>query len=287
MFYSARRAFPLARALSSCTSTDVSLSVGPDKIATLKIDRPEVKNAFSDVVISELDAALQDIEAKAGRGEVRGMVLRSGGNVFCAGADLEWMQRAAGYSREENRGDALRLSGMLNRLQNLSVPTAAIVQGHAFGGGVGLIACCDFAVGTGKAKFCLSEVKLGLTPATISPFVVSRIGPSQARRLFCGEVFSADTARHIGLLHEVVEDPSQLDSSVHGFISAVLAASPDAVRNAKLLIKMVSGKEVTPELMASTADALCDQRASEAGREGLDAFLSKRPANWVASPAEE
>ena len=195
------------------------------------------------------------------------------------------MKRTTTYTREQNLADAQMLGEMLHKLNTLPMPTVALVQGPSFGGGVGLVSCCDIAVGTTRAKFTLSEVKLGLIPATISPYVVARIGPPQARRYFLtAESFNAETAKDIGLLHEIVDSEEGLDEWAAKFRQNFVAASPTGVAQSKDLIRAVAGREITSDLIADTARRLCDQRASEEGVEGLTAFFEKRPPSWNTFP---
>jgi methylglutaconyl-CoA hydratase len=204
--------------------------------------------------------------------------VRAKGKVFCAGADLSWMKRTSTYTREQNLADANVLGEMLSRLNRLPFPTIALVQGTAFGGGVGLVSCCDVAVGVSKATFTLSEVKLGILPATISPYVIARIGAAQARRYFLtAEKISAPRAKEIGLLHEVVETEAELEAWAASFRDSIMVASPSAVAASKDLIRAVAGTPITSDLIADTARRLADQRASPEGVEGLTAFFEKRP----------
>jgi methylglutaconyl-CoA hydratase len=209
-------------------------------------------------------------------------VLRSTGKSFCAGADLEWMKRTTKYSRQENLADAVALSTMLNTLNTMPCPTIAVVQGAAYGGGVGLVAACDIAVGSQKAIFSLSEVKLGLIPATISPYVISAIGQRAARRYFLtAERFDATKAQEIGLLHEVGENEAAMEAKVAEIKAALLIAGPGAVRASKSLIGAVANKAITEELIHDTASRLSDVRATAECLDGLTSFFEKRPASWV------
>jgi methylglutaconyl-CoA hydratase len=211
------------------------------------------------------------------------MVLQASGKSFCAGADLGWMKRAASYSYEENRNDAVRLSEMLQNLNTLPFPTIAKVQGMAFGGGVGLISACDMAIALNAPSvfFSLSEVKLGILPATISPYVVARIGPCHARRFFLtAERFNVAKAREIGLLHETTETIEEMDAMVDSWVRHILEASPTAIAASKELIRSVQGKEINSDVLLDTAVRLCDQRTSPEGKEGLGAFLEKRKPAW-------
>lgn len=255
--------------------TEIDAGVG---IVTL--NRPERHNAFDDAMIAELADALQ---AMAADPAVRVVVISSTGKSFCAGADLNWMQRAAGYGLEENRADAGELAEMLRRVTDCPKPVIARVQGPAYGGGVGLIAACDMAVATFDARFALTEVKLGLIPAVISPHVLAAIGERYARRyMLTAEVFSAAEAYRIGLIHEMVADEATLDEAVGEWIDAVLKTGPHALAECKALIRTVAGRPFGPKAIEYTVEAIARVRCSPEGQEGLAAFLQKRKPNWVA-----
>ncbi len=248
-------------------------------LATLTLANPTKHNAFSDHTIKQLSTAFDHLHSLD---NVRALFVRAEGPTFCAGADLGWMRRASGASREANEADALALSGMLRKLSMLPCATVALVQGNAFGGGVGLISACDIAVGVRSASFALSEARLGLIPATIAPYVVGRITAAQARRYFLtAERFDAERAGRIGLLHEVVENADELDSWAARFEDALRHAAPSAVVASKDLIRLVDGAPVDEALLKETARRLSEQRASPEGREGLAAFLEKRKPAWV------
>ena len=245
----------------------------PDGVVTLTLNRPEVHNAFDDELIAELTAEFQRLDETDG---VRAVVLGASGKSFSAGGDLAWMRRMADYSEEENFQDAPRLSEMLQALDRLRAPTIAKVQGAAFGGGVGLTACCDIAVASDDAFFCFSEARLGLVPAAISPFVIAAIGARPARRYFLtAERFTAAEARRIGLVHEVVP-PEDLDGAVQGIIAELLQSGPRAVRAAKDLIRAVNGKPIDDSTLEDTASRLATARAGDEARERIEAFLEKR-----------
>lgn len=246
-------------------------------VARLTLTRAEVHNAFNDVLIAELAAALDGIGQDP---RVRAVVLAAQGHSFSAGADLNWMKSMAGYSRAENMEDAQRLARLMRTLNELQKPTVALVQGPAYGGGVGLVACCDIVVAVEDAKFSLSEVKLGLIPAVISPYVVAKIGESAARRYFLtAEAFSSWEAERLGLVHEVV-DRNALEARGRQIVDALLSGGPQAQRAAKDLVFAVAGKPVDESLVEETARRIADVRASEEGREGVAAFLEKRRPNW-------
>ncbi|MBI1731470.1 MAG: enoyl-CoA hydratase/isomerase family protein [Gammaproteobacteria bacterium] len=246
-------------------------------VATLTLNRPEKRNAFDEHLIAELSTLLAEIAEKD---SVRVVLLRAAGTSFCAGADLDWMRRVAGYDVAANLADAGALATLLNRLDTLPQPVIACVQGAALGGGAGLVCCCDMAVATANATFGFSEVRLGLIPATISPYAIRAIGRRAARRYFLtGERFDAATALRIGMVSEVVH-AAALDQSVERLVQALLDAGPRAVREAKRFIEQVAGRPIDSDLIARTSRRIADIRSSPEGREGLSAFLDKRPPAW-------
>ena len=249
-------------------------------IAEITLNRPHIHNAFDDALIAALTAALAAADADA---EVRAVVLSGNGSCFSAGADLNWMRDMAGASEQENREDSLRLARLMRNLQFLSKPTIARVNGSAYGGGVGLVACCDIAIGVDTAKFALSEVKLGLVPAVISPYVVAAIGLREARRLFItGEVFDATTAARIGLLHAAVP-ATELDDAIERQLYLLGKAGPLAQREAKQLALRMGGAELADaeRIDAANAALIARLRVSGEGQHGLTAFLDKRAPAWV------
>lgn len=252
-------------------------------LATVVLDRPQVHNAFDDTLIAELTAALAALAGDAG---VRALVLTGAGPTFSAGADLNWMRGMAKASAADNRDDALRLAQLLRALAFFPKPTLARVNGSAYGGGVGLVACCDIAIGVEGAKFALSEAKLGLVPATIAPYVVAAIGPRQARRLFVSaEIFDATEAARIGLLHQCVA-ADQLDEAVDRQLHFLAKGGPVAQHEAKLLAWRTTG--ITPESSAradaENAELIARLRVSAEGQQGLSAFLEKQSPPWARSP---
>jgi methylglutaconyl-CoA hydratase len=247
-------------------------------VATVTLNRPEVRNAFNDEVIVELTAAFL---ALSDRDDVRAVVLAANGSAFCAGADLNWMKRMATYTREENLADGRGLARMLEVIYTCPKPTVARIQGDVYAGGMGLVAACDMAVAAEGAHFCLSEVKIGLIPATISPYVIRAMGSRAAHRWFLtAERFSAAQAHGMGLVHEVVP-ADQLDAQVQAITGALVAAGPDAMRACKRLLHEVGGREITPGLIDRTVEGIADIRASQEGREGIRAFLEKRKPAWL------
>jgi methylglutaconyl-CoA hydratase len=257
--------------------TDSKFTVTRDgAIARLRLTNPDKHNAFDDTLILGLTNAFEELGNAEG---VRVVVLESEGKSFSAGADLNWMQRVAGYSHDENVVDATALAKMLKVLNFLPKPVIAKVQGAAFGGGVGLVSCCDIAIGSTKASFSLSEVKLGIIPSAISPYVVSAIGPRAARRYFqTGERFDAQIALRLGLLHEVVE-PEALDAAVDAVIQAIHAAGPIAAKEAKDLVFAVD-RPIDETVIADTVLRIARLRATDEAREGMTAFLEKRSPSW-------
>ncbi|MET0934722.1 MAG: enoyl-CoA hydratase-related protein [Luteibacter sp.] len=250
-------------------------------LARLVMNRPEVHNAFDDGLIAELTAALDTVEADAG---VRVVVLTGAGASFSAGADLNWMRGMASASEGDNRADSLRLATLMRRLQFLSKPTVARVNGAAFGGGVGLIACCDIAIAVEGAKFALSEVKLGLVPAVISPYVIAAIGLRHARRLFItGEIFGTSTAASMGLVHETAP-ADELDAAVERVVGLLGKGGPVAQHEAKRLALGMGGMDLAgmEQVDAANAALIARLRVSAEGQDGLSAFLGKTQPSWLA-----
>lgn len=250
-----------------------------DRIARITLTRPEVRNAFNDAVIQELKAAFESVGA---RDDVRAVVLAAEGPAFCAGADLNWMRRMADYTRDENIADAGQLAAMLKAIYECPKPTIAAVQGDVFAGGMGLVAACDMAVSVRTATYCLSEVKLGLIPATISPYVIRAMGARAAHRYFLtAERFSAEEAHRIGFVHELV-DADALEAKVGELAQALVSASPAAVRACKKLVQDVADRAIDDALVAATVEGIAEIRASDEGREGVASFLQKRRPAWLA-----
>jgi methylglutaconyl-CoA hydratase len=250
-----------------------------ERLATVTLDRPDVRNAFNEQAIAELTAAFTALGQVESIGAI---VLAANGTAFCAGADLNWMKKMAGYSHDENRADAMQLANMLRAIYLCPKPVVAKVQGDCYAGGMGLVAACDIAVAVEDAHFCLSEVKLGLIPATISPYVIKAMGENAARRYFLtAERFNAREALRIGFVHEVAT-AAALDGQVDIIAKALMANSPNAVREAKTLVRDIAGQSVTDALVADTAQRIAHIRASEEGREGVRSFLEKRKPSWLA-----
>ena len=247
-------------------------------IAQVTLNNPDKHNAFDDQMIIELTNAFNALAANA---NVRIMLLKSEGKSFSAGADLDWMKRMASYSYQQNLNDARALAAMLKALHQMPIPTIARVQGAAFGGAIGLISCCDIALASSNASFALSEVKIGLVPSTISPYVIAAIGERHAKRYFMtAERFDANTALQISLVHEAVEEQF-LDDKVEQLITAILSNGPEAVVAAKQLVFAVSGKAIDSSLIEHTCEVIAGIRVSAQGQEGLSAFLDKRKPHWL------
>lgn len=245
-------------------------------VARVRMTNPDKHNAFDDGLIRELTDAFAGLSDKD---EIRAVVLESEGRSFSAGADLNWMKRMADYSFDENVADARALAAMLKTINFLPKPVIAKVQGAAFGGGVGLVSCCDIAIGSERASFSLSEVKLGIIPSAISPYVVDAVGARAARRYFqTGERFDAQTALRLGLLHEVVEEEA-LDAAVDGVVQTLLGVGPVAAREAKDLAFAVD-RPIDDDLIEDTVQRISRLRVTEEAQEGMAAFLEKRKASW-------
>ncbi|RSZ58320.1 enoyl-CoA hydratase/isomerase family protein [Massilia atriviolacea] len=248
------------------------------KVATVTLNRPDVRNAFNEITIAELSLAFDEL----GRADdIRAIVLDANGPAFCAGADLNWMKKMAGYSHAENSEDASRLAEMLRAIYLCPKPVLAKIQGDCYAGGMGVVAACDIAVTVNSASFCLSEVKLGLIPATISPYVIRAMGENAARRYFLtAEKFSAQEAHRIGFVHDVVPADA-LDAHVAAIVNAIVTSSPNAVREAKVLVREIAGKAVDAAMVVDTAERIANVRASSEGREGVASFLEKRKPSWL------
>jgi methylglutaconyl-CoA hydratase len=246
--------------------------------ADVTLNRPELHNAFDEAMIADLTSLLKKLEADD---RVRVVVLRGAGKSFSAGGDLNWMKRFANYSFEENVRDAQALAELMRTLDELSKPTIARVHGNAYGGGVGLVACCDIAIASPAAAFCLSEVKLGLIPAVISPYVIAAMGARATRRYFLSaERFDAAEAFRLGLVHELVENEAQQDKAIERIVETLGKNGPAAIAASKELIRAVAFKPISPDVREDTARRIALRRASPEGKEGVAAFLEKRKPSW-------
>ncbi len=251
-----------------------------NQILTLTLSRPDCHNAFDDHLLKELTTILQEVDKQA---QIRCVVIKAEGKHFCAGADLNWMQRVAKFSEEENLVDSLILAHAMQSIYHCQVPTICLVQGAAMGGGAGIAAACDITIASDNARFCFSEVKLGLIPAVISPYVVEAIGPRAAKRLFCtAEIIDAQKALALGLVHQVVES-NELTLAGDKISSQIKANAPQAVRSSKQLVDLVKHKPINSALLEQTAQLIASKRVSAEGQSGLQAFLTKSPINWSES----
>ena len=247
-------------------------------VARVWLDRPEVRNALNGALIRELAAAFESLAEDAG---LRAIVLGGSGKAFCAGADLAFMREVGSYTWEQNRADAEALAEMLWRMYTCAVPVVARIHGDCYAGGLGIASVCDVRVAAVVATFSLSEARLGLLPATISPYVVRAMGEQAARRYFVtAERFGAAEAKAMGFMHEVCE-PAALDAKIEEIVAALVANGPMATRACKRLVQDVAGREITPELRAETARRIADMRASPEGKEGVQSFLDKRKPAWA------
>jgi methylglutaconyl-CoA hydratase len=271
---------PLVENVNSDTETGlVRIEATREGAATVWINRPERRNAFDSLTIAALHEAFLTLH---GAEHVRIAFIRGAGGSFSAGADLDWMRDAADLSEDDNREDALAMAKMLKSLADLPMLTVALVEGAAFGGGAGLVAACDMAIAVAGAKFAFSEVKLGLVPATISPYVVAAIGPRVAKGLFAtGRVFDAAHAEKIGLVDQLVADAAALDAAKAALSAEIMACAPDAVAQSKRLVDDVWAKPVDHAIMHETASRIAKARVGEEGREGVAAFLAKRKPSWT------
>ncbi|WP_343670837.1 enoyl-CoA hydratase/isomerase family protein [Paraburkholderia heleia] len=246
-------------------------------VATVTLNRPEVRNAFNEAMIADVTAAFAALGA---RDDVRAIVLAGNGKAFCAGADLNWMRKMAGYSDEENRADAMRLAQMLSAVYRCPKPVVARVHGDAYAGGMGLVCAADIVVAVETAHFCLSEARLGLIPATIAPYVIRALGEQASRRYFVtAEAFDCATAQRLGLVSEAVSAEA-LDATVQRITETLCANSPNAVRECKQLVQDIAGQTIDNALIEDTAVRIARIRASEEGRDGVSSFLEKRTPRW-------
>lgn len=248
-----------------------------DGVLTVTLDRPDVHNAFNDELIAEAIDLFSNIDEQA----VRAIVLEGSGKNFCAGADLNWMSRMMSYTREENVRDSSLLAKMYALIDSCPLPVVGRIRGAAIGGGVGLVSVCDIAIAMNDSMFGLSEVKLGILPAVISPYVIAKIGPTHARALFLtGERFEAERALRIGLVHRVVESVEELDAAIYETVTQLRTSGPKAVRACKALIMHVASHDLAASV-PYTIEAISERRVSAEGQEGMKAFLEKRKAEWM------
>jgi len=248
-------------------------------IATLTLNRPEVHNAFDDILIKNLTEILQQLNNNV---DVRVVILTANGKSFSAGADINWMRRMVSYSEQENLQDALKLAGLMRTLYNLNKPTLGLIQGAAYGGGVGLVACCDIAIASKQAGFCLSEVKLGLIPAVIGPYVLAAIGERAARRYFLtAEYFDAHEAQRIGLIQLITDDENTLKTTGRRMAENLLDKGPQAMCAAKKFIAEIVHQSIDEKLIKFSAETIAKLRIGTEGQEGLSAFLEKRTPQWI------
>lgn len=257
----------------------VILDASPGGVAIVLLNRPEKHNAFNAEIIGKLSDAFETLR---GGDELRCVLLRGAGKSFSAGADIEWLRAAAHYDEAENREDALALARMIDKLYRLPCLTIALVNGVAMGGGLGLIAACDVAIAVASAKFRFSEVRLGIMPAVISPYVIEAVGARWARRLFAtGELFDAALAKEIGLIHEIAPDEAGLDAAAERFAALAAETAPHAVDETRALVRDVAHRPIDAHILKLTAERIARRRASEEGKEGLAAFLEKRKPSWI------
>lgn len=257
----------------------VLLNISQEGIAFITLNRVAKRNAFDEIMIASLNDIFQTLK---GADNVRIVFIKGAGHNFCAGGDLEWMQRQARHDIEDNERDALDLAQMLHNLYHLPQVTVALVEGGAYGGGLGLIACCDYAIATEKSHFCFSETRIGLIPATISPYVIEAIGVKNARGLFTLAMpFDAHYAKDIGLIQEIALDESDLAKREERLADLAFCASPNAIAKTKETINLVKNRAIDNNIMKETAKIIAHARADDDGKEGLCAFLEKRKPYWA------
>lgn len=273
---------PLVEVVDTSPTSDlVRIEATVEGAATVILNRPARRNAFDADLISAMEEAFRTLQGAEG---VRVVFVRGAGGTFSAGADLEWMRAAADRSESDNRDDAFEMAKMLKQLWDIPALTVALVEGGAFGGGAGVAAACDLAVATVDARFSFSEVRLGLIPATISPYVVQAIGPRVARALFAtGRVFDAAYAERIGLISEIAADSLALDAVRDRIAAEIMACAPGAVADSKRLVADVYGREIDHGLLEETSRRIASARVSDEGQEGVRAFLERRKPSWAAS----
>ena len=257
----------------------VKLESTPEGVTTITINRPERRNAFDSLTIEALTEAFETLH---GADHVRLVFLRGAGPAFCAGGDFDWTAQATELTEDDNRADAMTLANMFKRLHDIPAVTVALVHGPAFGGGAGLVAACDYAVAARDARFAFSEVKVGLTPSVVAPYIVGAIGPRAARALFVtGRSFDAEEALRIGLVNELAADADALEAAARRLVQEVMAAGPEAVVEARRLVDEVWGRPIDHGLMEEMARSLAHRRVSDEAREGIAAFQAKRKPSWA------
>lgn len=258
----------------------VKLESTPEGVATVTINRPHKRNAFDALTIEGLTEVFETLH---GADHVRVVFLRGAGQAFCAGGDFEWTSQAVNFTEDDNRADAMTLANMVKRLADIPAVTIALVHGAAFGGGAGLVAACDYAVAVRSAPFAFSEVRVGLTPSVVAPYIVDAIGPRAARALFVtGRTFDAEEALRIGLVQELADDREGLEAAARRLTAEVMAAGPEAVVEARRLVFDVWGRQIDHGLMEETARSLARRRVSDEAREGIAAFQAKRKPSWTS-----
>ena len=250
-----------------------------NNIAYITLNREEVHNAFDEKTILELTKAFNDIDEN---NDVRALVLKGNGPNFCAGGDLNWMKRSAKFSEKENVEDAAKLALMLYTFYHMSKPTIALVQGAVYGGGVGLAAAADIVIALENTKFCLSEVKLGLVPSVISPYVVRAMGSRQMKRYAqTAEIFTAKKAYEMGFIHEPKKTEKEAEQTLGCILLSILSNAPESVNIAKKVVGAIAEYSIDEDVMACTAEWIAECRSSDEGKEGVNAFLEKRLPNWI------
>lgn len=260
------------------TYSALTCHIDMNQVATVILNRPQTHNALDDIMVAELTQAIKSLEEN---NEVRIIVLKSNGQSFCAGANLQWMQQMAKASKAENLQDAQRLAELMHTLYACKKPTVALVQGAVFGGGIGLVACCQIVIAAKEASFCFSEVKLGLIPAVISPYVINAIGSRQARSYFLtAEIFDADTAFRLGLCQHVVENET-LEAYGAQLIDRMLLNAPQAMQEVNLFLNQTFASPISAITIEKTAKKIAELRTSTEGQEGIAAFLEKRKPHWT------
>ena len=271
---------PTANVILDDDASVVKLESTPEGVATITLNRPQRRNAFDALTI---EALIQAFETLHGADHVRLVFIRGAGPAFCAGGDFEWTSQAVDMTEDDNRADAMRLAHMFKRLSEIPAVTVALVHGAAFGGGAGLVSICDYAVAVRAARFAFSEVKVGLTPSVVAPFIVNAIGPRAARALFVtGRTFEAEEALRLGLVQELAADAADLETIAQRLTQEVMAAGPEAVIEARRLVWDVWGRPIDHGLMEETAKSLAHRRVSDEAREGIAAFQAKRQPSWAA-----